>query len=134
MRREIGLTAEADGEDTILRLPQDPGQAGKDQALQFEKLYARFKPVIRPVSGKKSVRARGFADAVNLGNVYVVTAPWNAYLVRCLRRFREDETDQEDDVIDALSDGYNELFPAPKLVRAKAGPSPAPRPGFRPGG
>lgn len=109
VRREIGEAAEQDGPGTILRLPQDPGQAGKDQRLQLERQFAKFRPRIKPVTGDKATRARGFQDAVNRGNVYVVRADWNFALREQLRKFRDDVTDQADDVVDSLSDGFAEL-------------------------
>lgn len=91
------------------RLPQDPGQAGKDQAAQLKGLLAGFEPVVKPVSGAKPVRWRGLADAVNDGNVAMLRAPWNDDLRRELRKIREDEEHAHDDQADAGADAFNEL-------------------------
>lgn len=107
VRQRIRDCREMDGPKVALHLPQDPGQAGKDQAVQFRTLFPGAK--IEPVSGDKATRATGFQDAMNKGNVYCVRAPWNAEFRRVLKQFRENENDQEDDYVDAAADGYNEL-------------------------
>lgn len=109
VRKKIGETAAQDGRGATLHLPQDPGQAGKDQAQQFKIEYKDYRPKIEPVTGDKATRATGFADAVNKGNVYVVRAPWNAAFREELKRFREDGQHLADDQVDAAADAYNEL-------------------------
>ena len=122
-----------------LHLPQDPGQAGKDQAQQFKAAFPGAS--VEPVTGKKATRATGFAEQVNLGNVYLVDqdlpewftaarpklgeelvdignkplgesvafADWQRPFRECLRKFREDVLDQQDDDVDAAADAFNEL-------------------------
>lgn len=113
-----------------IRLPQDPGQAGKDQADQMKK--ASPEATIKAVTGKKSSRATGFSEQVNLGNVFLVeqdlpdmlrkpcgsgkplltVIDWQTWHHECrdeLRRFKEDETDQVDDRVDAGADCFNDL-------------------------
>jgi predicted phage terminase large subunit-like protein len=95
-----------------IRLPQDPGQAGKDQADQLRRLLAAYQTVrVESVTGAKAVRARGWAEKVNLGNVRLVRGSWNAAFVEEHRKFREDETSEFDDQVDAAADAYNELEP-----------------------
>lgn len=106
---EIEQAAKEDPSSNILRLPQDPAQAGKAQALQFQKRLKAYRPRIVPVTGKKATRAHGLAEAVNKGNVYFVRGDWNFPVRECLRKFREDEDDQQDDDVDALADAFNEL-------------------------
>lgn len=109
VRREVLSAAPEDGRATVIRLPQDPGQAGKEQAEQYKRLLAGYPVIVRPVTGKKWTRAAGLADAINRGSVDVVIAPWNWTVVDELRRFREDELDQDDDIVDAASDAFNEI-------------------------
>jgi len=93
-----------------IRLPQDPGQAGKDQAGQLRKLLDGFENVrVEPSTGAKAVRARGWADRVNLGNAKLLQGPWNAAFIQEHRDFREDGGHAHDDQIDAASDAFNEL-------------------------
>lgn len=95
-----------------IHIPQDPGQAGKDQADQLRRLLAEFQSVrIETTTGSKAVRARGWAEKVNLGNVRLLRGPWNRDFVEEHRKFREDETHDHDDQVDAASDAFNELAP-----------------------
>lgn len=92
------------------KIPQDPGQAGKDQAEQFKKLLPGVE--VHPVTGSKSTRATGWADCVNLGNVRLRKGcDWIAPYVKVHRLFREDETHEFDDDVDSSADAYNELCP-----------------------
>jgi predicted phage terminase large subunit-like protein len=106
VRQTIRQTAEIDGRGVIIRLPQDPGQAGKDQARQLITMLSGFSVRSMPVSGSKEVRAAGFASQVNAGNVKMVKAPWNRFALDCLRSF---PLGAVDDPIDAVSDAFNEL-------------------------
>lgn len=90
-------------------LPQDPGQAGKDQAEQLRALLSKFDITIQPVTGSKATRARGFADAVNSGNVILVKGEWNHPFTEECRKFREDEQHEYDDQVDAAADAFNDL-------------------------
>lgn len=93
-----------------IHLPQDPGQAGKDQALQLRRLLSAFKNVrVEQVTGSKAVRARGWADRVNVGNARLIRGPWNAAFIDEHRKFREDAKAESDDQIDAASDAFNQL-------------------------
>lgn len=113
-------------------LPQDGGQAGKDQAQQLKAAYPGA--AIEPVTGPKAARAMGFAEQVNLGNVSLVEQDlpdflakpgpqtgnrplmedlswngWHRRLKRVLGKFQEDVKDQQDDEVDAGADAFNEL-------------------------
>lgn len=102
------------GKTPRLLVPEDPGQAGKAQAQQFEDDLGEdnLLAAVRP-TGRKSVRARGFQSAVNDNRVVLVRGEWNHYFVDELRRFREDEKHDFDDQVDGSSDAYNELVPKP---------------------
>jgi len=106
VRRTIKQTAELDGREVIIRLPQDPGQAGKDQARQLVAMLAGFNVHIMPVSGAKEIRAAGFAAQVNAGNVKMVRGHWNRFALECLRSF---PLGAADDPVDGVSDAFNEL-------------------------
>ncbi|HLV81988.1 MAG TPA: phage terminase large subunit [Chthonomonadaceae bacterium] len=99
------------GNRVRLHLPQDPGQAGKDQAEQLRRAFAAYRPVIEVVSGDKVTRAAGLADALNSGNVTLVEGDWNQAFREELKKFRADVADQRDDIVDAASDAYNEIAP-----------------------
>jgi predicted phage terminase large subunit-like protein len=101
----------------VIRIPQDPGQAGKAQADQMRRMLSDYRDVrIEPVSGAKPVRASGWAEKVNLGNVRLLSGDWNAKFIEEHRRFREDLAHLHDDQVDAASDAFNELEPPSEAV------------------
>lgn len=77
VRRLIKSTAEADGKDVEISLPQDPGQAGKVQAKDFVAQLAGWKVKAEPETGDKATRAEPFSSQCEAGNVYLVAADWN---------------------------------------------------------
>ncbi len=87
-------------------MPQDPGQAGKDQSRQLAARYPNYRVVITRPTGSKEDRADGFASQVNAGNVCMATAPWSRFAKNQMRSF---PVGAHDDIIDAESDAYNEL-------------------------
>lgn len=64
----IKQTAQMDGKSVSIRLPQDPGQAGKSQAKNFITMLSGFNVKAETVSGDKITRAQPFAAQVNIGN------------------------------------------------------------------
>jgi predicted phage terminase large subunit-like protein len=112
VRQLIYNTACADKElygEVRIHLPQDPGQAGKDQAQQLSDMLSGFSVKTEPVTGKKSVRARGHAERVNGGNTVLIEADWNRAYTEEHRLFREDEEHERDDQVDASADAHDEL-------------------------
>lgn len=104
-----------------VRIPQDPGQAGKAQAFDFRSRLKRYDNPpqtikLLPVSGSKAVNAGAFAAEVNLGNVYLLKADWNHYYILQHRRFREDEDHEHDDIIDAESAAFNSIHRRKRAV------------------
>ena len=105
---EMRKTAEADGTLVPVRLPQDPGQAGKDQRRALVKLFSGFPVTVMPVSGSKEVRADPLSSQVNEGNVYVVEAPWTEGFIDEMRAF---PIGSNDDMIDAAVDAFTAVAP-----------------------
>lgn len=99
-------TAARDGTDCIIRLPQDPGQAGKSQVLHLTRALAGFTVRSKPVTGDKIKRAEPCAAQANVGNILMLKAPWNDALIGEMRMF---PNSAYDDQIDALSDAFDEL-------------------------
>lgn len=77
VRNLIKLTAELDGPEVEISLPQDPGQAGKVQARDFISMLAGYVARAEPESGDKVTRAEPFSAQCEAGNVYLVKGDWN---------------------------------------------------------
>lgn len=98
-------TAQMDGQRTVISWPQDPGQAGKDQAQSMTRDFAGWIFKTSPESGAKRTRWEPFQVQVNAGNVRMIRAPWNRALID------EMETDGQvhDDQLDALARAFKEV-------------------------
>lgn len=110
VRATIKLNAEMDGKLTAIRLPQDPGQAGKAQAKSFTQLLAGYNVTCAPVSGDKIVRSEPFSAQVNAGNVRLLRGEWNKEFKDELKYF---PLGTNDDQVDAAADAFNHLFDMP---------------------
>lgn len=99
-------TAVLDGKDVSIRFPQDPGAAGKTQALAITRLLSGYSVEGKSVSGAKTVRADPFASQVNVGNVKLVVGDWNKAFIEELRQF---PLGKFDDQVDAAADAFAEL-------------------------
>lgn len=105
-------TSQLDGVQTRIRIPQDPGAAGKESAGSLIRLLAGFTVKASTVSGDKFVRAEPFAAQVNAGNVRVVTGgtPEGRQAARdYVEELRQAPHGAHDDMIDGSSDAFNEL-------------------------
>lgn len=102
----VRATAEADGAGVVVRLPQDPGQAGKDQAETFKRELAGYTVVTKPVTGDKVQRAGGWSSQVGARNVGIVRAPWTPAFVAQHHAFPDTK---RDDKVDAAADAFSEL-------------------------
>lgn len=99
-------TARRDGPDVRIKIPQDPGQAGKSQVAYLTRQLSGFSVSSAPVTGDKVTRAEPFAAQANVGNVMMLRAEWNDALISELRLF---PNGTHDDQIDALSDAFSSL-------------------------
>lgn len=97
--------AEADGPATAIRLPQDPGQAGKSQAAAFTGMLAGYKVRVHPVTGDKVTRFGPFSAQAEAGNVDLVKGIPEAFLAS-LENFPEGV---HDDDADAVSEAFGEF-------------------------
>lgn len=106
--RIIRETAELDrARGVVLQLlPQDPGAAGKAQALHFLRLLEGFKVATEIESGDKATRADPLASQWNGGNVRIVRAKWNKAYLEEMFAFPKG---RNDDQVDGSSGGYNWL-------------------------
>lgn len=109
VRNLVKMTAQADKakyKRITERLPQDPGQAGKEQAQSYVKMLAGFNVKVIPESGDKVTRAEPFAAQWQAGNVDVLIADWNEMYFNQLESFPESKFK---DMVDASSNAFSEI-------------------------
>ena len=116
----IVATAQRDGRQVEISIPQDPGQAGKHQVRYFAGKLHGFDIHFSPESGDKEIRARPFASQVNAGNVYLLRAPWNTAYIGEASGF---PTGRFKDQIDGTTRAYSRLVTAeePELDELSGG-------------
>lgn len=110
VREAITNTASADGRSVRIGLPQDPGQAGKDQAQDYVASLAGYMVSTRRESGDKVVRFGSFSAQCEAGNVDILRGPWNGELFDWLEAFPEAK---HDDHADACSGAFSLLVGIP---------------------
>jgi predicted phage terminase large subunit-like protein len=95
-RRLARLTAGLDGYEVRISVPQDPGQAGKDQVRSMVGEFAGYAFSFSLESGAKETRWEPFQAQVNGGNVLMVRGSWNAALIEEMRLNGQVNDDQLD--------------------------------------
>jgi predicted phage terminase large subunit-like protein len=107
VRQTVKTTAEADGTRVRIRIPEDPGQAGKDQAASYLTLLAGWiVKAVRP-TGEKALRAAPAAAQAEAGNIKLVRGAWNEGFLEEVCAFPGGAP--HDDRVDAFADAVNEL-------------------------
>ena len=96
----IMRTAVIDGRTIPIGLPQDPGQAGKQQVAWLSTRLAGHRVIASPETGAKLVRATPAAAAVEAGMLHVVRGSWTHAFLDELADFPHG---RKDDQVDALS-------------------------------
>jgi len=116
VRATIKTTAiidKAKYKNVTVKLNQDPGQAGKDQAEQYLKFLQGFAVTIERESGSKETRADPLSaqwmgvQGSEYGNVDVLIAPWNEEYFGQLEGFPQIKFK---DMVDASGSAFNELM------------------------
>lgn len=85
-------------------LPQDPGQAGKEQAASYVTMLSGYSVVTQPEVNDKVTRAEPFAAQWQAGNIDVLAGDWNDEYFAELESFPEAK---HDDQVDGSSGGFN---------------------------
>jgi predicted phage terminase large subunit-like protein len=106
VERAIIETAQSDGRQVSVRIPQDPGQAGKGQAEYLIRQLAGFTVTAERETGAKEVRASPFASQCEAGNVKLVKGPWNEAFLTEIENF---PMGIHDDHVDAASGAFELL-------------------------
>ncbi len=106
----IERTARLDGRGVAIGLPQDPGQAGKQQVAFLSARLAGYRVVASPETGSKLTRAGPAAAQVEAGLLSVLRAGWNRALLDELAEF---PGGRKDDQVDALARALAMLAEAP---------------------
>jgi predicted phage terminase large subunit-like protein len=100
-------TASQDGQGITIRMPQDPGAAGKADAETKVKLLKGYPVIVKPVTGDKATRARPASAQAEAGNVKLLrSAIWNDTFLSEICAFPNGSFD---DQLDAFADALNEL-------------------------
>ncbi len=109
VRKTIKLTAQSDRaayKRVRVRLPQDPGQAGKEQAESYIKFLAGFDVTTVAESGTKEARAEPMAAQWQAGNFDIVYGEWNEEYLLQLENFPDGKFK---DMVDASANAFAEI-------------------------
>lgn len=106
VEQTLTATASQDGEAVTVRMPQDPGAAGKADAATKTKLLKGYAVKTVAPTGEKSVRARPASAQAEAGNVKLVRGLWNTAFLDEICVF---PAGAHDDQVDAFADAVNEL-------------------------
>jgi len=106
VEQNLKNTATQDGQLVAIRMPQDPGAAGKSDAEAKVKLLAGYSVKVSTVTGDKATRARPASAQAEAGNVKLVRGEWNTAFLDEVCAF---PSAQFDDQVDAFADALNEL-------------------------
>ena len=109
VRKTIKLTAQADRaayKRVRIRLPKDPGQAGKEQAESYIKYLSGFDVVAVAETGSKEARAEPMAAQWQAGNFDIVYGGWNEEFLLQLENFPDGKFK---DMVDASANGFAEI-------------------------
>jgi predicted phage terminase large subunit-like protein len=128
VERLLRDTAEQDGKRVRIGFGQDPGQAGKSQALHLVRALDGFTVTPAPESGDKLTRFGPFSSQCRAGNVKIRRGAWNEELFRVLEGFpdlaHDDEVDACSGALELLNPKNEQLgflrIDAPAGARAQA--------------
>lgn len=118
VERTVKNCATQDGMHTMIRLPQDPGQAGKAQVAHFAKLLLGYSFRTRVMTGDKVTRAGAFSSAAEHGIVKIVKGEWNDTFLTHLEQFPPEVGSP--DIVDASVEAFHELTSGGRNVKKTA--------------
>jgi len=103
---KIRDVAQKDGYDCRQRFAQDPGSAGKAYAEVLIRMLPNSSVIVEPVTGSKYMRAMPAVVDASIGKIKLLRGPWNDAFLDEVCGF---PTSRHDDIVDALSDLFDEL-------------------------
>ncbi len=104
----ILATAQTDGYEVMISLPQDPGQAGKVQKRSLISMLSGYNVRAQRETGDKVARAVPVAVQAEGGNMYLLEGSWNEEFLDEVCLF---PGGARKDVVDALSGAFGRLLP-----------------------
>lgn len=107
VRQLVLRTAANDGRLAKVGIPQDPGQAGKDQAASYVRELAGFTVFAERETGPKTTRAEPLSSQWQRNNVDVVRGAWNAEYFDQMEGFPQAAV--HDDAVDASAGAFNRI-------------------------
>jgi len=115
--QKIKSTAIFDGTACRIRIPQDPGGAGKFEAHHLAALLQGYRVSTEREEGTKENRADPFAAQCEHGMVKLVEGPWNQTFIEELCAF---PSGAHDDQVDAASAAFRALIRQPHIYAVGA--------------
>ncbi len=106
-QQRVLTTATLDGPEVRIRIPQDPGSAGKFEAHHFVGLLQGYSVSTEPEQGSKETRADSFAAQCEHGFVKLLEGAWNKAFIEELCAFPNGD---HDDQVDAASAAFRTLM------------------------
>jgi predicted phage terminase large subunit-like protein len=106
VENKIKSTALLDGEETRIRIPQEPGAAGKFQAGYLAQRLIGYSVTTEPEQGSKDYRANPLVAQCEPGFVKLVEGAWNQAFIDELCAF---PNGAHDDQVDAASGAFRAL-------------------------
>lgn len=99
--------AEQDGINCIIRIPQDPGQAGAFQAQQISSKLMKFPVKSRTMQSSKYNRALTVSTKCKAGIYRIMKDDWNKMFLNDLEAYPHDV--KSPDIVDALVEAHYEM-------------------------
>lgn len=106
----IARTAERDGHDVMIVLPQEPGQAGLRLRAHYEKLLRGYPLTFYTQSQSKKLRAHPYAYHAGKNGAYLLESDWNQNFIDEHVLFTGMPSSAKDDCVDTASLAFRYLM------------------------